>query len=158
MKLIGAALAALVLAATPAAVQAQERPYQYIAKLANGEQTAFIDLTTLERQGNTVTYWTLWVFTPALDMGASDLIYARRQYRDDCTARNSAQLDIVFGMADGSASGMDGPPDDTSPVPWTPGPEGEGIGKFVCGTGPAPGSQRYNLSEAIEAALNNTQR
>lgn len=158
MKLISAALAALVLAAAPAVVQAQDRPYQYIAKLPNGEQTAFIDLRSVERQGTMVTYWTLWVFTPATDLDGAQLVWARRQYRDDCVRRNSTQLDVRLGLENGERSPYDGPPDDMAPVPWVDGPEGSGIGNFVCGTGPAPGTARYNLNEAVRAAQTNTQR
>lgn len=124
-----AAPALLLAGAAQAQGQAGEARYRFVT--SSTTQGAFVDDTTLVRDGDIRTYWTLWVFiTPARAPDGRMVSHRRLQSRDDCAARRTEAVRHIAYDESGRVL-IDYRPD-LGPQSGEPGSTNYDLMRYVC--------------------------
>jgi hypothetical protein len=157
----GLALAAAALAGVGEAARAEPAPpptgtthdYVYIGTIKGswGLQVGYTDLVGVQRQGATVTVWTLWVQRVPASIQGAEVSYALRRYTYDCTAKTSL-MGRVSIYSDTGALLYDDPKGDHSPVPVEADTPAQAGMAMVCAGAPPEGARYPDVESAIKAA------
>ena len=121
---------------------------------AHPVQAAFVDASSIVKDGDQVTYWTLWAYSKPVQFSSAKLSYVMRQNVDDCGKDLSRQT-FVAGFDDEGRQINNDLDHSTPMAPIAPESIGGQMHRFVCfGKAPfdTPPTVISTIAEALQAA------
>lgn len=148
LSAFGTLPAAAKLGLFPTVIQTE---HEYTSVGGTDSVETFIDYPTLERDGDTIKVWTLWVYYPGSGADKDQPAFSLESASIDCKARTSGFTQFIeYGLDGSMLTNADGPPSGVTGT-VVPGSMGEQVLNAACAGEYASGKAFDSMPDAVTA-------